>query len=186
MNDIEKEIQEIIELKKKNEIDNIYYKEIIKNKLINNTKIIHSLNNSQLDEECPSDYMGENIRPYYMFPETQTIPMHYICFETSFNEVPKYNNALKVGQVIFYILCDVKDIFDKQTGIARHDLLSALIIDEFNWSNMFGTQIRLISDKPAVVDTYYAGRTLIFEQTTPNSIVKNGVLYNTSRMKNGN
>ncbi len=181
MNDIDKEIQEIIEFKKKKEKDNIYYKELIKKKLINNRKIIHSLNNSTLDEECPSDYIGENIRPYYMFPETQTTPMHYICFETSFNEVPKYNNTLKVGQVIFYILCDIKDIFDKSSGISRHDLLGALIVDEFNWSNMFGTQIHLISDKPTVVDTYYAGRILIFEQTTPNSIVKNGSLYNYSR-----
>ena len=35
MNGIEKEIQEIIEYKKRHENDDIYYKEIIKNKLIN-------------------------------------------------------------------------------------------------------------------------------------------------------
>lgn len=180
MADIDQEIQEIIEYKKKKEKDNIYYKELIKNKLINNKKIIHSLNNPELDEDCPSDYMGDNIRPFYMFPETQKIPKHYICFETSFNEVPKYNNTLKIGQVIFYVLCDIQDIFDKSSGIARHDLIGALIVDEFNWSNIFGTQIHLISDKPTVTDTYYAGRTLIFEQTTPNSIAKGGSLYNTS------
>ena len=40
MADIDQEIQEIIEYKKKKEKDNIYYKELIKNKLINNKKII--------------------------------------------------------------------------------------------------------------------------------------------------
>ena len=55
MNDIEKEIQEIIEYKKRHENDDIYYKEIIKNKLINNNKIIYSLNNSDLDPESVAD-----------------------------------------------------------------------------------------------------------------------------------
>lgn len=178
MNDIEKDIQEIIEFKKHHEKDNIYYKEIIKNKLINNKKIIHSLNNSELDIDCPADYVGENILPFYYLAGVQGIPKHFICFETSFNEVPKYNNVMKVGQVIFYILCDVKDIYDKHSGIARHDLLAALITDEFNWANMFGTQIRLVSDRPMIVDNNYAGRTLIFEQTTTNSMIKNGAFYN--------
>lgn len=180
MSNIEQEIQEIIEYKKHYENDNIYYKEIIKNKLINNKKIIYSLNNTELDMDCPADYVGENILPYYYLDGVQGTPKHYICFETSFDEVARYNNVMKLGQVIFYILCDVKDIYDKHSGIARHDLLAALITDEFNWTNMFGTQIKLVSDRPTVVDNSYAGRTLIFEQTTPNSIVKNGMLYNNS------
>ena len=85
---------------------------------------------------------------------------------------------MKLGQIIFYIVCDNKDIFDKDTGIARHDLLAALIVDEFNWCNDFGTQIKLVSDRPSAIDSQYVGRTLIFEQMTPNSIVKNGRTYN--------
>lgn len=177
---VEQNIQEIIEYKKHNEIDNIYYKEIIKNKLVKNDKIIFSLNNPNLDPDSPADYIGENIRPYYIMPETQGEPKNYICFETSFNEVPKYNNVLKMGQVIFYVLCDVRTIYDQKTGIARHDLIAALIQDEFNWTNMFGTQIRLVSDKPLIVDTYFAGRTLIFEQTTTNALVKKGRVINTN------
>ena len=76
-----------------------------------------------------------------------------------------------------------KDIYDKYSGIARHDLIAALITDEFNWTNMFGTQIHLISDKPMVVDMNYAGRTLIFEQTTTNSIVKNGRVINSTPVR---
>ena len=158
--------------------DNIQYKEIIKNKLINNDRIIHSLNNRDLDPDCPDDYYGENILPYYLLVDVQTQSKNYICFETSFNEVARYNDVLKQGQIIFYIVCDNKDIVDKDTGIARHDLLAALITNEFNWSNDFGTQIKLISDRPSAIDSQYVGRTLIFEQQTPNSIVQNGKMYN--------
>ena len=183
MKEIDKDIQEIIEYKKHYEKDNIYYKEIIKNKLINNTKIIRSLNNPELDVDCPADYVGENILPFYYLAGTQSIPKHFICFETSFTEVHRYNKVMKLGQVIFYILCDVQDIYDKNSGIARHDLLAALITDEFNWTNMFGTQIKLVSDKPMIIDNSYSGRTLIFEQTTTNSIVKNGRVINSTPVR---
>lgn len=179
MSSIDKEIQDIVEYKKHYENDNIYYKEIIKNKLINNKKIIYSLN-SDLDPDCPEEYIGENILPFYMLVGTQTKVQHYICFETSFTEVSRYNKIMKVGQVIFYILCDNKDIYDKYSGIARHDLLAALIADEFNYTNMFGTQIKLVSDSPMVIDNTYAGRTLVFEQTTTNSIIKDRKVVNKS------
>ena len=85
---------------------------------------------------------------------------------------------MKYGQIIFYIICDREEIYDEKTGIARHDLLAALITDEFNWTNMFGTQIHLISDKPVAIDNQYVGRTLIFEQTTTNSIIKDKKVVN--------
>lgn len=178
MNNIDQNIQEIIEYKKHHENDNIYYKEIIKNMLINNSKIIRSINNRDLDPDCPADYVGENILPFYLIVDTQTKTQNYICFETSFMEVPKFNTTMKLGQVIFYIICDSKTIYDKESGIARHDLLAALIQDEFNWTNMFGTQIHVVSDKPMAIDNNYVGRTLIFEQTTPNSIVKSQRVIN--------
>jgi hypothetical protein len=161
--------------------DNIQYKETIKKKLINNSAIILSLNNQDLDPECPDDYYGENILPYYLLVDVQQKSRNYICFETSFDEVPRYNDVMKLGQIIFYIVCDNKDIFDKNTGIARHDLLAALITDEFNWCNDFGTQIKLVSDRPTAIDAQYVGRTLVFEQTTPNSIVKGGRVYNNAK-----
>lgn len=161
--------------------DNILYKETIKNKLIQNEEIIQSLNNPDLDPDCPDDYYGVNILPYYLMTDVQTKNCNYICFETSFDEVVKHNDVFKLGQIIFYIICDNKDLVDPSTGIARHDLLAALITDTFNWSNDFGTQINLISDRPLAIDSQYVGRTLVFEQITPNSIVKgraNPKIYN--------
>lgn len=175
---MDKDIVEIIQYKKNTGNDNIQYKETIKDKLINNSKIIRSLNNKDLDPDCPDDYYGENILPYYLLIDIQTKNANYICFETSFSEVARYNKVMKLGQVIFYIVCDNKDILDKETGIARHDLLAALITDEFDWSNLFGTQVHLVSDRPTAIDAQYVGRTLIFEQTTPNAIVRNGRVVN--------
>jgi len=178
---IDKDIKEIIQYKKQKGNDNIQYKEIIKDKLINNSKIIRSLNNQDLDPDCPDDYYGENILPYYLLVNVQENVKNYICFETSFDEVARYNKIMKLGQVIFYIVCNNKNILDKETGIARHDLLAALITDEFDWSNLFGTQVHLVSDRPMAVDAQYVGRTLIFEQTTTNSIVKDGKVYNNGK-----
>ena len=181
MSNVRQEIYDkIIGYKEHNENDNIYYKEIIKKKLIDNSKIIYAINNNDLDQDCPADYIGENILPYYLIVDTQTKAQNYICFETAFDEVPKYNKVMKYGKLIFYIICDNKEIFDKSSGIARHDLLAALIIDEFNWTNMFGTQIHLVSDKAVAVDNHYVGRTLIFEQTTPNYIIKDNNVINKS------
>ena len=185
MSVFDESLKEIIEYKKHYENDNIYYKEIIKDKLINNPSIIKALNNPALDPESPADYLGENILPYYLIVETQGVPKNYICFETAFEELPRYNKLMKIGQVIFYLICDEKTIFDKESGIARHDLLAALIADEFNWTNMFGTQIKLVSDKPVAIDNAYVGRTLIFEQTTTNNIIKDKKVVNKQVMKNG-
>lgn len=168
----------LVKYKEEDGSDNILYKETIKKKLINNSAIIHSLDNPDLDPDSPDDYYGINILPYYLITEVQTKTKNYICFETSFDEIARYNDVIKLGQIIFYIVCDSKDIVDEDTGIARHDLLAALITDEFNWCNEFGTQIKLISDRPTAIDAQYVGRTLIFEQKTPNSIIKSGKVYN--------
>lgn len=84
---------------------------------------------------------------------------------------------MKLQRVIFYILCEEKNNIEKKTGIARHDLIAALIINMFNWTNVFTNKIHIVSDIPSVVDNDYACRTLIFEMTTDNNLAKtvNGV-----------
>jgi len=53
--------------------DDIRYKEIIKQNLINNDLIIYLLNNKELEdtEADPSDYLGINILPYFLVHPTQ-------------------------------------------------------------------------------------------------------------------
>lgn len=155
--------------------DDIRFKKKIKDILLNNVYIIHVLNNEELEESGadPDEYFGTNILPYYLISPTQSNTQNFICFESQFEEVIKYNKIIKRGEIRFYILCHQKDLIDKETGIARHDLLAALIMDEFNWTNYFGNQVHCVSDVASVVDTHYACRTLIFEGEFPNSISKN-------------
>lgn len=168
------DIRELLKFKTNVDNDDVRFKEIIKEHLLDNEKIIYVLNNKELQEAeaGPSDYYGVNIFPHYVIPGTQHNVQNYVCYETSFDEVARYNTVIKVGQIIFYILCEEKTAIEENTGIAREDLLGALIIEQFNWSNFFGQQIRLVSDRPSVVDNHYPCRTLIFEGKFPNSIAK--------------
>ena len=167
------------DLKQIPDSDNIRYKEIIKKNLINNDLIIYLLNNRELDsaEAAPSDYLGVNILPYYLIHPTQHNVQNFICYEVGFKELERYNSKMKVLQITFYILCEEKNNIEKATGIARHDLIAALLLDIFNWSNLFGVQVHCISDLPSVTDNDYATRTIIFEQLTDNNLAKtrNGV-----------
>ena len=152
--------------------DDVRYKQVIKEMLISNNKIIYLLHNEELEKAGVDndEYLGNNILPYYLIHPTQTEVKNFICFETSFDEVSRLNSVIKYQQVIFYVLCHQADITEKYTSTARHDLISAVLIDMFQGSNIFGTQLKLMSDKPSVVDTDYACRTLIFEQQTLNSL----------------
>lgn len=175
----QEQIQELRDLKNIVDSDDIKYKEIIKKTLINSDLIIYLLNNKELEDNDadPSDYLGVNILPYYMIHPTQSNVQNYICYETTFNELQRYNSNMKKQQIIFYVLCEEKNNIEKTTGIARHDLISALIINLFNWTNLFGAQIHLVSDVPSVIDSDYSCRTLVFEQETDNNLAKtkNGV-----------
>lgn len=168
------QIQELRALKNLVDSDDIRYKEIIKKTLIENPLIIYLLNNKELedDEADPSDYLGVNILPYYLIHPTQFDVQNFICYETEVRELDRYNPKMKTQRIIFYVLCEEKTNIEKTTGIARHDLISALIINMFNWSNLFGPQIHLVSDIPSVTDNDYSTRTLVFEQSTDNNLAK--------------
>ena len=85
----QEQIQELRDLKKVVDSDDIKYKEIIKKTLINSDLIIYLLNNKELEDNDadPSDYLGVNILPYYMIHPTQSNVQNYICYETTFNEL---------------------------------------------------------------------------------------------------
>jgi len=153
-------------------VDNVRYKEIIKNKLVDNELIIYLLNNKELEDEGAeaSEYFGINILPYYMITPTQTNVQNFICFETNFSDVSRENSVMKRQEIIFYILCEQKNIIETYTSASRHDLIASILIDVFQGTNEFGNQMKLLSDQSSIVDTDYACRTLVFEQITPNSI----------------
>ena len=166
--------------------DNIRYKEKIHDALLNNAELLYALNNEELDSELFDEddnllineetgellgevdrYFGEtsNIRPYLFIPETQTEVKHFICYQVSFDEMPRYSTFHKYNEITFNIFVNGKDRTDKLTGIPRHDLIASIIRERFNWSNIFGTQVHLVSSKESVTDNNYLVRTLIFQIT---------------------
>lgn len=172
--------QALLAFKKSIDNDDIKLKEQVKKILLNNRFIIHVLHNEELEllESEPDDYFGKNILDYYLIKPTQTDIKNFLCFETNYEFVGRSNTyktnnpAAKKMQLIFYILCHHDDIIDEDTGVARHDLLTALIQYEFNYSTKLGDRLKLISDIASVVDTDYACRTLVFEMITDNNLVK--------------
>ena len=157
-------------------IDNedIRIKEKIKELLLGNKTLIHVLNNKELEavDANPDEYYYVNILPYYIIYPTQTNVQNYVCYETNFEKVSRINNVIKYNQIVFNILCEQKNIVEESTGLARHDLIASLILDQFNWSNYFGQQIVCVSDKTSVSDNSYACRTLIFQSETPLNILR--------------
>ena len=157
-------------------IDNedIRIKEKIKDILIGNKTIIHVLNNKELEkvDAEPDEYYYVNILPYHIIYPTQTNVKNYICYETSFEKIARFNQIIKYQQIVFTIMCEQKNIVEADTGLARHDLLASLILDQFNYSNYFGQQIQCVSNKPGVSDNSYANRVLVFQSETPSNIIR--------------
>lgn len=164
--------------------DAIRIKELIKQELLHCPELLYALNNKDhvgqlfdadgnLDEEGEWDlYFNDNVRPYTFFPESQSVAKNYVCYKTEFEDVTRYNAIEKYMRITFMVLCDVHDIIDPDTGLARHDLIGSIIRERFNWSNIFGTQVKLVSNKESVTDNNYITRTMIFQGLTPNSIVR--------------
>lgn len=176
--------QYLIDLKKKPNEDDIRYKEIIKQKLLEDDVLIWLLNNKELedDEAANDEYFGINIRPEYIIPETQTNVQNYLCYEVSFDDTARFNPAIKYQEIIFYILCHEDNGIVEEIGAARKDLIAGILIDKFNGSNVFGNQLKLVSDKPSVTDSKFSTRTLVFEQKATDSLSKaDGKTFNLRR-----
>ena len=160
--------------------DNIRIKNMIKNKLESNPYIKYALNHVKHDDdydEDDDDNITSNILPYYAVFDTQTEVDNFLCFETSYDELQRHNGTFKLQQIIFYVLCHSRSVNDSTLGMARHDLISALLKDQFDYTDIFGMKIHCVSDKPGLVDSRYVSRTIVFEAITDNNIVKtvNGV-----------
>ena len=85
--------------------------------------------------------------------------------------MPRYSTFHKYNEITFNIFVNGKDRTDKLTGIPRHDLIASIIRERFNWSNIFGTQVHLVSSKESVTDNNYLVRTLIFQITDTANIL---------------
>ena len=176
--------------------ENIQYKKKIEKALMLNPCLLYALNEKSLESELFDDngninwewnedtkeyeplgewdrYFGSNsnIRPFLFIPDTQTEVKHYICYQVSFDETPRYQDTLKYTTITFTIFVHGNDRMDKLTRIPRHDLIASIIRERFNWSNIFGMQTHLVSSKESTTDNNYLVRTLVFQVIDTNGIV---------------
>lgn len=176
--------------------ENILYKKKIEKALLSNPCLLYALNEKSLESELFDDdgninwewnedtkeyeplgewdrYFGgtSNIRPYLFIPDTQTEVKHYICYQVSFDETPRYQDTLKYTIITFTIFVHGNDRMDKLTMIPRHDLIASIIREKVNWSNIFGMQTKLIYSKEDTIDDSYLVRVLKFQMVDTNGIV---------------
>lgn len=163
--------------------DIIKAKRLIRDRLCNDEDIIEILHNDELEknEAPPDEYFGNNIFAFIRVPGVADTVQNYICFSIDDMEDVYRNDAMKIQYIQFVVFCHSDDI-KTPYGIERHDLLSYIIRDLFNWSDILGTQMKLISNREGITDTNYYTRTLKFECMRPNSlqrgIMNNGYEFN--------
>lgn len=190
--------------------DVIRFKEKIKETLLKCPELLYALNNKELESElfCSDGtlnaeydektgdiiplgewdrYFPYNIRPYVFIPETQAYSDNFLCYTTGFREVPRYNSTECYFQITFTILCSSvpEQAIDSLTGQSRADLIGSILREKFNWSNIFGTQCKIVSNQEDIRDTNFISRVIVLELTKPNGVTNtplksNSIIINNS------
>lgn len=179
--------------------DNERYKYRIMQMLTSNQDILWTLHNKELEknfyylkDEYGNFVLDENnekikmlngdaykdvsIFRFLKIPEIQSEVRNYICFEVNDVDQPRYNDKFLIKNIIFRTVSHEED-FKTDWGIARQDLLSAIIQSEFDWSNIFGLHIQKVTDRGRVAENGYYYREFVYETTVANNLVnkaKNG------------
>ena len=184
--------------------DNIRIKEQIKDTFLNCPELLYAIHNKELESELFDEdgnlnidedgnltgevdrYFGENsnIRPFLFIPETQDEVKNYVCYQTGYSDLVRYNDKEKNLIVTFTIFVNGKDSMDKLTGIPRHDLIASIIREKFAWIGLEISTTTPFGDKESTTDNNYLVRTLQYEVTLPNSICKTegkNTFYNNKR-----
>ena len=158
--DIQKVQDDIIEMKR-----------LIKQKLIADTDILEALHNPDIPLDSPDEFLDNNIFGFIRIPTTQDTVRNFICFTVDDIEDHQFNSHMKIQQIQFNCICHLDDM-KTEYGMDRHDLLSYLVRDTFNWTNDFGLQFKLVYNKESTIDSDYYCRTLKFESQQLNSLNK--------------
>ena len=184
--------------------DNIRIKEQIKDTFLNCPELLYAIHNKELESELFDEdenlnidedgnltgevdrYFGENanIRPFLFIPETQDEVKNYVCYQTGYSDLVRYNDKEKNLIVTFTIFVNGKDSIDKLTNVPRHDLIASIIREKFAWIGLEISTPTPFGDKESTTDNNYLVRILQYEVTLPNSICKTegkNTFYNNKR-----
>ena len=171
--------------------DNERFKYKIMKMLTENQDILWTLHNKALEKNSciikdgdeneiemlnGDAYRDVSIYNFLKIPDIQSTVKNYICFEVNDIEQPRYNDSLIIKNIIFRTVSH-EDDYKTDWGIARQDLLAAIIQSEFDWTNIFGLHLEKIYDRGRVAENGYYYREFAYETTVPNNLVnkaKNG------------
>lgn len=110
-----------------------------------------------------------HIVPFLKLNGVQKDVNNYIMFDIRDYEVSSFNKMIKMQQVVVMCLVHEDDCFTEY-GVVRTDLLSYIVKDLLQWSNVAGLQLKCISDFDDIVDDRYYCRVLKFESQLPNVV----------------
>ena len=148
------------------------YKSKIMGNLITNSDVFKLINNIEITS--PRQMIDKNIFTRMRFPDTIKTVDNYICFDFN-TEMSRTNDVYESVLINMAIVCH-EDTINCGSG-NRHDELANIVVDIFNWSNILGLQLKLMSEKETIWETKYHVRLLQFRNLTLNSI-RNGVKVN--------
>jgi len=141
-------------------------KRIIEMVLYNDPDIIELLDNPHLNPDTPEEYVYVNLFPFLRVPNTIDTSKVFICYEVDDMSDIARNDRMK-QQIIQFVIFVHKDLMKTKYGVVRSDLISYIIRDLFNRSNLFGHELKLIQSKSSITDTDYYTRTLKFQLIIP-------------------
>lgn len=169
------------------------YKNTIMNALIENQDLLWTLHNKDLQKlicyktDDKGDYiLNENgerkeflngdayknvqIFNFLKIPDIQSTVKNFVCFDVNDDGLGRYNESIIKRNIVFRTVSHEKDV-DTDWGIARHDLLAAIIKNAFDWSNICGMHIEKIQDKGRIAENGYYYREFIYEASVPNNLI---------------
>ena len=120
-------------------------------------------------EEYNRHIEKKQIVPYLKLNGVQKEVNNFIMFDIRDYDVSYTNKMIKNQQVVEICLVSEDDM-DTEYGIQRTDLLSYIVKDLLQWSNVAGLQLKCISDFDDIIDDKYYCRTLKFESQLPNVV----------------
>lgn len=112
---------------------------------------------------------NEQIVSFLKLNGIQKEVQNFLMFDIEDTEVVDYNRKIKHQTLTVMCLIHEDDI-NTEYEINRHDLLSYLVKDILEGTNVLGMQLTCIADFPDIVDFKYYCRTLKFRMSAPTNI----------------
>lgn len=132
--------------------------------LVENPDIVLALDKGNIDD--PYDLIYTSIFPYLRVPNTVTESGCFIALKIDSSQV-KRNDTYK-NLIITFAIVVKQDKMKTSWNATRTDLISGVIIDELNWSDILGFDMELIGTNENILLEDYHVREISFQVLAAN------------------